>query len=458
MERRISESSPAIREDLQTGRLLAVWVPLALTFLLVTGSTPLVNAAINRLPGGGHEADLAAFAVFLSVLIVLHSPLFVAREISIKLSRHRGGARRALRFMLIVATVVSALEAAVGFTRLGDVVLSRFATDPAVVRGAHEAFRYVWPVPFVIAVRGVYQAHQIQADDTLYVGLGTLVRLGFTALLGFWIAPHLAISGPVLGAVCIGIGIVIEAIITVIRTRGIGTPEVEFDDTGPSALAFAIPLMIANSLGLFASLFYLKIAGIVPEGAQKSSLAAFQEVKPLHWLLASGAFALQSLTTAKVRRPEDVKPMLKFAMQVGFWLTLVLAAIAYTPLRLWFLVDVMGERPGGDVVAYAVPALMLAAPMPILTAARFSLRGVLISRGRARPITVTNLVSLSILGAAIAFDWRVSENNGALNAYVLWLVTLAIEIALLARATFSPGMVDDGLPPPVRSPREAAGG
>ena len=456
MKRRLPPDVP--REDLRPARLLAVWMPLALTFLLVTGSTPVVNAAINRLPGGPHPAELAAFAIFLSVLIVIHSPLFVAREIAIKLSRHRGGAQRALRFMLGVAAVVSVVEVVIGFTDLGHHVLRRFSTDQSVVRGAHEAFRWIWPAPFVIAIRGVYQAHQISADDTLFVGLGTLVRLGFTAVFGFWIAPRVGLTGPVLGAVCIGVGIVIEAIITVWRTHGIGKPEVEYDDPGPSAFQFAIPLIVANSLGLLASLFYLKIAGLVPEAVQKSSLAAFQEVKPLHWLLAAGAFALQSLTTAKVRRTEDVRPMLRFSVMVGGGLTAALALIAFTPLRYWILIDLMGERADGDVVRFALPALMLAAPMPIFTAIRFALRGVLISRGRARPITLTNLATLAILGAAVAFDWMVSETNGALNAYVLWVATLLIEIALLARAAFSPGMVDEVLPPPPRSPREAAGG
>jgi len=453
-----ADERPSERPDLQFRRLFLIWVPLALTFLLVTGATPVVNAAINRLPGGPHEAQLAAFGIFLSVLIVLHSPLFVAREIAIKLSRHRGGAARALRFMLGTAAVVAALEAAIGFTSIGDVILRRFATDPDVVHGAHEAFRWIWPVPFVIAIRGVSQAHQISADDTLFVGLGTLVRLGATAVLGFWLAPRIGLGGPQLGAVCILVGIIIEAAITVWRTSGIEHQPVQFEYPGPSAFAFAIPLMVANALGLFASLFYLRIAGLVPQEAQEASLAAFQEVKPLHWLLAAGAFALQSLTTAKVRKPEDVRPMLLFSLIVGLGLTAVLALIAFTPLRLWFLIDVMGERPDGDVVRFALPALMLAAPMPLLTAARFGLRGVLISRGRARPITITNLFSLLILASAIAFDWLVSDRNGALNAYVLWLVTLVIEVVLLSRATFSPGMVGNGLPPPQRTPRESAGG
>ena len=119
------------------------------------------------------------------------------------------------------------------------------------------------------------------------------------------------------------------------------------------------------------------------------------------------------------------------------------------------------QEPGvrhKDVVEFAIPALMLAALMPVLTALRFGLRGLLISRGRARPITVCNVVTLLILASALAFDWRFSEENGALNAYILWTFTLFIELALLGRAAFGPGSRDEGLPPPIRSPREATAG
>ena len=102
------------REDLKLRRLLIVWAPLAATFLLVTGSTPVINAAINRLPGRAHETDLAAFAVFLSTIIVLHSPLFVSREIAIKLSLDRAGARRAMLFCVSAGAVVSLFEVVLG--------------------------------------------------------------------------------------------------------------------------------------------------------------------------------------------------------------------------------------------------------------------------------------------------------------------------------------------------------
>lgn len=445
------------RPELRPARLFPVWWPLALTFLLVTGSTPVVNASINRLPGRDHEADLAAFAVFLACVVVIHSPLFVSREIAIRLSVDRAGSRRALLFCIAVGAVVSLFEVLMGATPLGAWVLGGFTDRPEIVREAQPAFLWIAPVPILIAVRGVYQAHQIRADDTLFVGLGTVVRLCFTAVIGLLLAPRVGLTGPMMGAVCIVVGLLTETGFAVVRARARARPPRASDAPPVSLLAFGLPLMLANSLGVVAQLFYLRVAAMVPSEGEAASLAAFQEVKALDWLLASGAFALQSFTTAKVRTRADALPMLRFACLVGAGLSFLLGLAAFTPLREWILVDVMNEKPGGAVVRLAVPALMVAAALPFLDAIRFALRGILISRGRTRAITVANVTTLLILTTAISFRLLVSDDNGALNAYVLWFLALLVDIGILGRAAFGPAN-GAGLPPPVKTPRETTGG
>jgi Na+-driven multidrug efflux pump len=430
---------PGLTGDaLRPRRLLPIWAPLALTFLLVTGSTPIVNASINRLPGRDHPADLAAFALFLACTIVIHSPLFVTREIAIKLSVDRAGSRRALRFCLLAGAVVALFELLLGLTPLGAWILGAFTDQEGVVAGAHRAFLVIWPVPLLIAVRGVYQAHQIRVDDTLFVGLGTVVRLVFTALLGLALAPHLDVHGPMLGGLCILLGVLTETVFAVLRARARARPPERSDDEGFHPLRFGLPLMLANLLGVGAALLYLRIAGLVPDGVQEDSLAAFQEVKSLHWLFGAGAFAFQSLTTAKVRTRADVGPMMRFSALVSAALTVVFALCVFTPLRTWILVDLMNEQAASDVVRFANPALVLAVSMPFLNGVRFGLRGVLISRGHTRAITVANIVTLLLLTVAIGQRLLPSRDNGALNAYALWLAVLLIEVAILARLVWRP--------------------
>lgn len=448
-----------MRQDLRLGRLFAVWWPLALTYILVTGGTPIVNASINRLPGRDHTADLAAFAVFLSCVIVLHSPLLVTREIAIRMSVDRAGGRRALRFCLAAGAVVAAFEALLGATPLGLMLLGLFTDRSDLAELAHPAFLAVCPVPLLIAVRGVFQAHQIRADDTLFVGLGTLLRLALTAVLGLLLAPHLGVSGPMLGAFCLTLGLVAESAFATGRARARARPPDRSDLPPVSALRFALPLMFANVLGVATQLFYLRIAGAVPAAGQEASLAGFQEVKSLHLLLGAGALALQPLTTAKALTESDVPPLRRFAIASGALLSALCALLAFVPpLREWVLVDLLGESRNGAIIELAVPTLAVAAALPWLSAVRFFQRGVLIARGHTRAITLSNIFILGLLAAVVPLGLLPFPGNGALSAYCIWVLALVLEIAILARAVKAQREGPAPLPPPVRSPREASAG
>ena len=150
--------------------------------------------------------------------------------------------------------------------------------------------------------------------------------------------------------------------------------------------------------------------------------------------------------------------MMRFGAMVGGGLSLAFCIVAFTPLRDLYLVDLMGETAGGDVMAFAVPAIMLAVLLPMGNGIRFGLRGVLISRGHTRAITVSNISALLILASAVSFDLLPFEDNGALNAYVYWNVTTVVEMAILGRMVRSPREPDGGLPAPLRSPRESSAG
>ena len=290
------------------------------------------------------------------------------------------------------------------------------------------------------------------------MGLGALGRLASTGVIGLMLAPHWGLDGPRLGAVCMVLGIALESGFALFRGKRNPLPE-HSDEVPPHPLRFGLPLMFANSLGVAAGLFYVKIAGEVAADVRAASVAGFHEAKSLHFMLGAGTVALQSLTTAKVRAAHDAKPMLRFGLVVGGALSAVFAAIAFIPpLREWILVDLLGERPDGQVMRFAVPALALAATMPLLGAARFGLRGVLISRGHTRAITVSTVTTLLILFAVLQFGLAPFPKNGALSAYALWVGTQLIELAILVPAIRGPAPSDASLPPALRTLREASAG
>jgi Na+-driven multidrug efflux pump len=217
--------------------------------------------------------------------------------------------------------------------------------------------------------------------------------------------------------------------------------------------------MFANLLGVSTQYFYLRIAGTVPADLRDASIAAFQEVMSLHLLIGSGALALQPITTAKARGDADVPALRRFAVLSSVFLSALCALLAFVaPLREWVLVDLLKERRGGAVVALATPALAVAAVHPILSGIRFFLRGILISRGHTRAITLSNVAILAFLACAPLLGLLPFPGNGALNAYCVWVVALGLEIAILAYAVRAQREGAAPLPPPVRSPREASAG
>jgi len=354
---------------------------------------------------------------------------------------------------------VSILELLLGGTELGPMLLRLFNPSADLAARAHRAFLVASPVPLLIAVRGVYQAHQIRADDTLLVGLGTLLRLALTAVVGLLVAPHLDISGPMLGALCLTIGLIAESAFATGRARARARPPERSDHPPVSVRHFALPLMFANLLGVATQYFYLRIAGAVPDDLQDASIAAYQEVFSLHVLIGAGALALQPLTTAKAHADADVAPLRRFSIACGALLSALCALLAFVaPIREWVLVDLLHEKPGGAVVLLATATLGVAAALPLLGAIRFFLRGVLISRGHTRAITLSNILVLALLACVIPLGLLPFPRNGALNAYCVWGVSLVIEIAILARAIRSSKEGPAPLPPPVRSPRESSAG
>lgn len=440
--------------SLRFRRLVAIWIPLALTFFLLSGGTPVINASINRLPGERAEVDLAAFAVLLGVALFLHSPLLVTREIAIRLSVDRAGARAALRFCAAAGAVVAALELLLGLTPLGRLALLPFADREEVIAEAHRGIALLSPMPVLIAVRGVFHARQIREDDTKGVAIGTGVRLLATGLLGLLLGPHLGLSGARLGALCMSFGIALETASVLFQARS-RAPLPDHSPRGrPKAASFALPLMLANVLGVGASVFYLRIAAAVPVAHQAASIAAFHQTRSLQWLFASGALALQSLTTAKAEGPGEARAMIRFSCAVGLAMSGCFALSILPGARTFILVDLLGEKADGAVAAYATPALALSSVMPFLNALRFSMRGVLIARGSTGTISVANVLALLLLEAAIRLDLTPSRENGAWNVQLWWIATLLFEIALMALLgrRRRPG------PAPLRSPREATGG
>ena len=165
--------------------MAGLWVPLAFTFLLMSGSSPIVSAGINRLPGSKEalKEGLAVFCDAFRAVIFLHAPCFVVRDIAIRSIRDRRTYLRTLGFVLAVAAVCSTIELILALTPLGDLFLRNVVGTPeALIPAAKRAILVFSALPFLIGVRGIHQGIHIHGETTVWVGIGTALRMTGLAL------------------------------------------------------------------------------------------------------------------------------------------------------------------------------------------------------------------------------------------------------------------------------------
>ena len=149
-----SESSdmgkaPTVR----VGYLFKFALPLALTFLMMSGSAPIVSTGIARMHGPeGERIHLAAFLPAFILSVFLYSPMFAARNVAIRTITDRRSLERFAIFFSAVAGLCCLIIVTVSQWEVAGVfVLQRcLGSDELTTQLAREGMLYFAPVPNAI--------------------------------------------------------------------------------------------------------------------------------------------------------------------------------------------------------------------------------------------------------------------------------------------------------------------
>jgi Progressive ankylosis protein (ANKH) len=416
--------------------MLWLWLPLAFTFLLMSGSSPIVSAGITRLPGA--KQGLASFCDAFRVSIFLHAPLFVVRDIAIRSVRDRRSYVRLLIFVGIVAVVSSLAEFIVALTPLGDWILLGVLKTPAdLVAPTKRALLPFSLIPILIALRGVHQGIHIRGETAIWVGIGTALRMCALAAFALVISPHLGLEGGVMGAWAFVLGLIAETIVTMASAlRGsamIADRTADPNDTGLRGLAaFALPLMLANLVGVLYQPLVSRVAG--GAGDPETSKASLQILISWVWFFSSSLFAMQALTIAHAANRAHLMRIVRFgAIVAGVFATIFLTTAFIPAVRDTVLITILGVREP-DLYAFITEALPYAVVFPILVLARALLRGLIVRSGHTGWVVITTLAGL---GALVALDQSGildGRKNGSVPAVEAWLLASFVESCLAALA------------------------
>jgi hypothetical protein len=430
----ISSDSSSARAPLGQGRILRLWWPLALSWLLMGVELPLFTACVARMDDP--KIHLAAYgSVVFPIALVIEAPIIMLLAASTALAADRAAWRRIERCMHIWSACLTALHVLVAFTPLFDLVARRLIGAPEeVIEPARIGLRIMTPWTWSIAYRRAHQGVLIRSEHGRPVILGTLVRLGANALVFLvgWRAG--GTSGIVVGTSAVAAGVVCEALFIGWCARPVLSERIlAREPTGA-------PLDLASFLRFYAPLALVPLIAMLtqPLGAAAmarmplafDSLAAWPAVHGLVFLTRSVGFAYNEVVVSLLDQPGAVRALRRFGWRLGAITGGILLVVAWTPLaRLWFA-GVSGLPD--EIASLAASALALAAFLPACQAVQSWYQGVLVRSHATRAATEATLAFLVVAAAGLFAGVVVGRASGLACALIALSIASLVQSGWLA--------------------------
>jgi hypothetical protein len=262
------------------------------------------------------------------------------------------------------------------------------------------------------------------------------------ALFALVISPALGLEPAVMGAAAFALGLLLESIInagTAVRNSSVMRRAGDGDGGGLGGLArFALPLMLANLLGVAFQPMVARIAGL--GGDEVTSKAALQILISWVWFFSSSLFAMQAMTIAHAGDRGRLRVLVRFGILVaGVFCAVFLVTALFPPLRDFVLVTLFKVEQA-DVHAFVTETLPLTVVFPVVVLARAILRGLIVRSGKTHWTIWTTVVGLVVLVGLQAGGLVSGDENGSFPAAWAWLLALLVEAVLSGLALLRIGL------------------
>lgn len=413
--------------------ILVFWLPLLLSWMLMTTEGPLISAAINRLPDA--VVMLAALGIVFSLAVTLESPIINLLATATALVGDRPSYLQVRRFTVHWMVGLTTISALLAWTPLFELTVSRLMGVPdEVARWVRPGLAILVPWSAAIAWRRFLQGVLIHGGRTRPIAWGTAIRLAVSGGLAIGLAVGSDWSGIHLGATALVAGVVAEALYASLAAR---TVVRELPATSPAGaptltyrrlFAFHLPLAGTSVLTLLVQ--PLVTATLARLDRPTLTLAAWPIVFQALLFLRAPALALPEAVIALGKRPRTAAPLRRFSLGLAALMLVLVVGFAATPLVGVYLYGVQQLSP--EVGRIARLGLLLSAPLPALAVALSWLRGVTIGRGATalvnEAMAVRVVITVAGLGLALA-----AELPGMATATLVVVVSVAAELAWLAR-------------------------
>jgi hypothetical protein len=385
-------------------RIIAYFLPLAASWLLMGVEWPFVTAAMARLSEAARM--IAAFGIVSSVCLVIESFVISLLSTSTALAKNRQSYCILRKFTLHLMIATTLIHILVGYTSFYDlIVVDLIGIPESLYEPTRVGLQILIFWSAAIAWRRFMQGILIRYGLTRYVGIGTIVRLLGSATTAISLAIFTNFPGIVVGAFALEVAVLSEAAFAHIAARKIiaekfppYSSNLEDENlTYLELLKFHWPLAASNIIFLAARpLVTAALArGLNPE----EDLAAWPVLSGLFFLARAPAVALPEVVIALHDEDDSEKPLLNFTVLIGLSLAALVLVIGFTPLSSIYFEYLIGVTP--NLSDIATSGVRFAIVLPLVTAFLSYLRGDLTARKKTLPITMAMIVELAAMVALL---------------------------------------------------------
>ena len=413
-------------------KVLLFWLPLALSWLLMTFESLWIQGVIGRKPDA--ETQLAAFGLMFSLSVLIETPVIMLLATSNALSRDRQSFRTLWRFMMGVNIVVTAIAILMAFTPLLDLYLGALLNVPRhIIEATRPAMKIMILWGAFIGYRRFHQGVIIRAGKTRYVAAGTVVRALVSGSVALALGAITAIAGAVVGAIALIFSMAAETLYTYIVSR----PDVKRLLSTPlgtgrraltqrDALRFHLPLAATSVITILVSPVIERGLASMPDAAQ--SLAAWPVIFTIMMVTRSGGMAFQEVVISLDDSEERHRVLRNFTFRLGLSLSLIMTVFAFTP-AIRFYLSVILQVPAHlhELVLWGAQAGVL---LPMLTTLQSYLRALLMLSHKTAAIYQAIVIGF-VLTAGTVLGGITLGMHGILAASVGLTIGMAFELGYL---------------------------
>lgn len=412
------------KRDLTQKTILAFWIPLAATWLMMSIEGPYLSALIARL--AEPKFNLAAYGIAFSLALIIEAPVIMMMSASTALVKDYHSFLQLRKFNYILSASLTAAMILLSLPAIFYFVAEDLIGLPhKVYYLTHLAIIILIPWPGAIGYRRFYQGILIRNNLTRLVAYGTIIRLVSMSIMAFLLYKFTNVPGVVVGASALSTAVICEAFASKLMVRKLlarlksRITDTQSKLTIKEIIRFYYPLALTSLLTLGIQPFVTFFIG--QSRMPLESFAVMPVVTSFVFIFRGLGLSYQEVVVALIG--DDMSgfdQLKKFGINLASILAGALILIAFTPLaEIWFR-DVSGLS--SSLTEFAKLPLMIMSFFPAFTVLISFQRAVLVKANETKQITYGTAIEFIGIIIVVAICIKYFSLVGAVAATIAFVI------------------------------------